>query len=195
MKKILFLVLSSFGFAACQKHTTNIDDYFTAQQKDTLLANVITYIYTPAPHANNTTKYQPQFRSFYTKMLPAFAFQRYYEANDGWNYYFLIRPVGDGSIYKRGILGRFKFKAPVGDATDAQTLMPQAFEELVATPHLKEEEVQERGTFLFQELIKDGNLDKYLSMKHYIEWPDASLRYDKHTHTWQYTHKSLSPLP
>ncbi len=176
---ILVVLLSS-----CGGGKTKIEDYLSVAQRDTLLTNIITYIYSSAPGATQETKFQPQFRKFYTKALPAFAFQNYYEAKDGWNYFFLIRPVADGAIFKRGVLGRFKFKAAIDDQDDATSLMPQEFEEIVNTPHLKEEEAQERGAFLFRELIKDGNLDKYLSMKHYIEWPDSTLVYDKQQHQW-----------
>ena len=62
--------------------------------------------------------------------------------------------------------------------------MPTVFEEIVNTPHLDEEVVRERGRFLFRELVKEGNLDKYLTMKHYIEWPDSRLIYDKKVNEW-----------
>ncbi len=176
---ILVVLLSS-----CGGDKTKIEDYLSVAQRDTLLTNIITYIYSPAPGATQATKFQPSFRGFYVKGLPSFAFQNYYEAKDGWNYFFLIRPVADGAIFKRGVLGRFKFKTAIDDQDDATSLMPQEFEEIVNTPHLKEEEAQERGAFLFRELIKDGNLDKYLSMKHYIEWPDSTLVYDKQHHEW-----------
>lgn len=62
--------------------------------------------------------------------------------------------------------------------------MPENFEEVVNTPHFSEELVVERGTFLFQALIKKGNLDEYLTMKHYVEWPDKYLKYDIKKNTW-----------
>ena len=62
--------------------------------------------------------------------------------------------------------------------------MPTEFEEVVNTPHLDEKVLKERGKFLFTELIKTGNLDKYLPMKHYVEWPDVNLVYDKKLNEW-----------
>jgi hypothetical protein len=62
--------------------------------------------------------------------------------------------------------------------------MPTDFEEIVNTPHLKDALVKERGAFLFKELIKKGNLDKYLGMKDYIEWPDSMLVYDRNINEW-----------
>jgi hypothetical protein len=62
--------------------------------------------------------------------------------------------------------------------------MPTNFEEVANTPHLPEEVVEERGRYLFQELIKNGNLDKQIPMKQYIEWPDEHLGYNKKINQW-----------
>ena len=35
-----------------------------------------------------------------------------------------------------------------------------------------------------RELMKKGSLTEYLSMKHYVEWPDKYLKYDKVKKTW-----------
>ena len=94
---------------------------------------------------------------------------------DGWHYFFLIRTVGS-SDKRRGVLGRFHLYPG--------SLMPRDFEEIVNTPHLTEEEVKERGQFLFNKLVEQGNLDQYMNMKHYIEWPDSTLMYDKVRHQW-----------
>ena len=37
---------------------------------------------------------------------------------------------------------------------------------------------------LSEEKLKKGKLDEYLSMKHYVEWPDKYLVYDKKKKTW-----------
>jgi aspartokinase-like uncharacterized kinase len=92
-------------------------------------------------------------------------------------YYFLIsRPVAGRIDLRRGVVGRFILKKG--------SLMPDNFEEVVNTPHFSEELVTERGGFLFRELVKKGKLDEYLSMKHYVEWPDKYLKYDKINHSW-----------
>jgi hypothetical protein len=176
MKNLIFgLTLLTFIFSCkAKKYETNV--YFNQEQEDSLLTNIITYIYINAPKATNETKFQPQFRDFYTKKLLMFNLQNYFQANDGWNYFLIIRPVAGGSLFKRGVLGKFKLKE--------NSLMPTDFEEVANTPHLKEGIVQERSQYLFQELIKNGNLDKQIPMKQYIEWPDEHLAYDKKQHEW-----------
>ena len=161
--------------ASCQADKYKISKYYTDSERDTLLTNMITYVYAKAPDATDSTKWKSQFRSFYKKSLPSFYIENYFIAENGWHYYFMIRPVG-GSPKRRGVIGKFKL--------EKGSLKPIEFEETVNTPHLDEEIVRERGSFLFKELVRSGNLDKYLAMRHYIQWPDSTLIYDKKTNNW-----------
>ena len=173
MKKILILCICLLAFS-CQKDKYNVNAYFDKTQQDSLLTNIVTYIYSKAPQSSNQTRFQPQFRKFYVDVLPKFSIENYYIAPDSTHYFFVIRPVGS-LPFKRGVIGRYKLR---------KNLMPVDFEEVVNTPHLDEETLKERGKFLFTELIKNRNLDKYLLMKHYVEWPDANLIYDKKLNEW-----------
>ncbi len=176
MKNILIILSAFVLLTSCSSKKNQASNYFSTQEQDTLLTNIITYIYSPAPGANNNTKFETKYRSFYQKALPFFKIQEYYQTEDGWNYVFIIRPVSSSPIFRRGVLAKFKLKEG--------SLKPESFEEVINTPHLREEIVVERGGFLFKELIKKGNVDEYLSMKQYIEWPDDHLKYNKATHEW-----------
>ncbi len=181
MKKSTFLLLIPLFIFSCQGNSNKISKYYNESQRDTLLANMITYIYTKPTYATNATRFQAQFRKYYVESLPKFSLENYFIAPDSTHYFFLIRPVGNTLKYRRGVLGKFKLKQAT---VAAGSLMPTDFEEIINTPHLDEAIVKERGTFLFKELIKNGNLNKYLAMKHYIEWPDSMLVYDKKINEW-----------
>ncbi|WP_435353423.1 hypothetical protein [Emticicia sp. SJ17W-69] len=183
MKKRAFLLLIPLLVFSCQGNSNKISNYFNESERDTLLANMITYIYVKPPYANSTTKFQAQFRKYYVQSIPKFSLENYYITPDSTHYFFLIRPVGNTLKYRRGVVGKFRLKQG--------SLMPTDFEEVVNTPHLEEALVKERGTFLFKELIKTGNLDKYLGMKHYIEWPDSTLVYDKKINEWVGRHSTV----
>jgi hypothetical protein len=178
MKISSAILLMSLLIFSCQNNANKVSKYYSESERDTLLTNMITYIYVKAPYATNATRFEPQFRKFYVESLPKFSLENYYIAPDSTHYFFLIRPVGNTIKYRRGVIGKFKLKAAAG------SLMPTAFEEIVNTPHLEENLVKERGAFLFKEIIKTGNLDKYLGMKHYVEWPDSTLVYDKNINEW-----------
>ena len=176
MKNITLGLLIAISTVSCQSKSSKVNIYLSESQHDSLLTNIVTFIYSLAPNATAETRFQPLFRGFYTKNTTKFTLENLQQTSDGWNYFFLIRPVGGGE-FKRGVLGKFKLK---GNST-----MPTEFEEIANTPHLKTEVVKERGEFLFRELLKNGNLKAQIPMKQYIEWPDEHLAYDKKVHEWK----------
>lgn len=184
---LFFLVLAvNVGFWSCKEtNPYEVESYFSNNERDTLLANIITYTSAYARGASNATRFEPQFRKEYTSRLGQFRFANYFVAPDSTHYFFIIRPVGSG-MYQRGVGGKFKM---------GKDLMPTDYEELWCTPHFKSDTtVKERGEFLFKAMIKEGNIDKYLTMKHYVEWPDSTLVYDKKIKEWVPT-KPMLPQP
>lgn len=175
-----FLLFIAFGvtvsIVSCKDNDPyDVSVYFSNNEKDTLLANIITYTSQYARGATNATRFEPRFRKEYVSRLGQYRFEGYFVAPDSTHYFFINRPVGSG-YYKRGVGGKFKM---------GKNLMPVQYEELWCTPHFKSDSlVLERGEFLFKAMIKEGNIDKYETMKHYVEWPDSTLVYDKKIHEW-----------
>ncbi len=175
MYKIILLIVTLF-LISCKSEPNKISKYYSDSERDSLLTNIITYVYGKAPGATDSTKWEPQFRTYYRNSLPSFHIEKYAIENN-WHYYFLIRPVG-GSDKRRGVIGKFKLKE--------KSLMPYDFEEIVCTPHLNEEVVKDRGSFLFELLIKKGEIEeKYMNMRQYVEWPDKTLAYNKKSNNWE----------
>lgn len=175
---VLFLLLGCF---ACKPtNPEQVEHYFTETERDTLLTNVITFMYLKPSAATNDTRFEPRFRSYYVSQLPKFRFEKYTISADSTHYYFVIRPAGNMEKYRRGVGGKFKL---------GKDLMPTDFEEMWCTPRLSEDEVKQRGGYVFKQMVLHGNVDKLLEMRHYIEWPDSTLRYDKQAHEWVMTGK------
>ena len=84
--------------------------------------------------------------------------------------------MGHLAQFRRGVVGSFTL--------DSASLMPKNFKEIINTPHLAEEIVKERAGFLFKELVIKGNIDEYMVMRDYVEWPDRTLQYSEMTHRW-----------
>jgi hypothetical protein len=176
MKNFAFsLILSFFALLSCHSKV-EVAYYFSDSDRDTLLTNVISIISAKAKYATDSTKYQARFRAEYVSRLPLFHFVYLTKDSSGIYTYLISRPVADRKDIRRGIVGKFTLKR--------NSLQIDQFEEVVNTPHFDEETVRERGGFLFRELVKTGSLTKYLSMKHYVEWPDKYLIYDKVKKTW-----------
>jgi hypothetical protein len=176
MKKILvYLLIAFFGLAGCHSKD-EAAYYFSDSERDTLLTNIITIISEKALYASDSTKYQAQFRAEYVKRLPIFEFVQLTKDTSGIFTYLISRPVAGRKDLRRGVVGTFTLKP--------NSLDIDQFEEVANTPHFDEETVKERGAFLFHELVKTGSLKQYIAMKHYVEWPDPTLKYDKQKRAW-----------
>lgn len=72
MKKVVLVSLLAAMMFSCQSNKYNVSNYFSDNQRDTLLTNIITYVFTKAPNATNETRFDAQYRQFYVKNLPSF---------------------------------------------------------------------------------------------------------------------------
>ncbi len=172
---ILFLIANSF-FSCVKKDSA--DYYFNQKQQDTLLVNIIKYVGENAAYASDSTRFMPEFTLYYQSLLPKYKLVNMFKTPSGMYYFFLSRPVSTLLNYRRGVVGSFTL--------DSAGLFPKNFKEIINTPHLKDELVLERGGFLFRELIKNGNIDAYLGMRDYVEWPDSTLKYEFKWNRWVY---------
>jgi hypothetical protein len=175
MKKIFFIFLLVTIAFSCTK-STGILAYFSEKESQELLVNIATFVFSKAPMATNQTKFNAEFKKYYTEKAKGIHIEKIEQLEDSSYAFFLVRKVGSLIEFKRGVIGKFKLKEG--------SMMPLEFEEIVNTPHLKEHEVIERGSFLFRKYVENKNLNEFLAMKQYIEWPDSTLNYDKKNNEW-----------
>ena len=107
MKNTIFGLFIIISILSCQSKNSKFNIYLSDSQRDSLLTNIVTYIYTLAPNATPETKFQAQFKGFYAKNSSKFTLENLQQSPNGWIYFFVIRPVG-GSNFNRGVLGKFK---------------------------------------------------------------------------------------
>ncbi|MCH6199758.1 hypothetical protein MMU07_09210 [Aquiflexum sp. LQ15W] len=161
-----------------QQNKYDIGSYYEKEAQDTLMANIITYIYKVPRGADPKRKHDLEYRSLYVKQLESFKFIKYHiDLEDSTHFFYLIRPARNVSGFKRGVLGKFK-------VDDSLNLLD--FEEIANTPMISEKEILENGEYLWNDLMHFGNVDRYFLNKKYIEFPDERSRYDKNTHQWTY---------
>lgn len=176
MKKLTLLIFCGLLLLAGCHAKDDAAYYFSKSEQDTLVTNIISIISEKPTYASDSTKFQVRFRSEYVKRLPVFQLINLSKDSSGTYTYFLSRPVAGRKDLRRGVIGKFTLQP--------NSLQIDQFEEVANTPHFDEETVKIRGGFLFKELIKKGTIDEYLAMKQYVEWPDASLIYDKKKRSW-----------
>jgi hypothetical protein len=173
--KNLLIILFGISLIACStKNKYEISTYYDAHQKDALLTSIISYIFIAPPYTSMEDRFKPEHREFYHSATSKFSFQKLYVADDGTHYFFLLRPAPRDDE-KRGVGGYFKCD---------KDFRLTGFREAFVTPILKQKEAEERGAFLFDKMVKE-DLDKYLPMQTYVEWPNPRTYYDTVAYEWK----------
>ena len=176
MIRILGLLLITFLTVSGCHSKDEAEYYFSDSERDTLLTNIISIISEKALYASDSTKFQTQFRAEYVQRLPLFHFVYLTKDTSGVFTYLVSRPVAGRKDLRRGVIGTFTLKP--------NSLAIDDFEEVANTPHMDEQTMNQRGGFLFKELVKKGSISEYFTLKHYVEWPDSTLTYDKKKRAW-----------
>lgn len=175
IRGIFFLIFVIFGCSKSFEYDPNKN--FKKTEIDTLMLNIVTYVSKLPNKATLKTRFSPSFAEYYKMNVSKFVFDsHYYSEKDEYHYFLIERPAGNDLKYKRTVGGKFKLRK--GD------FKPYSFEEIFNSPRLPDSIRIERGRFLFKEMIKKGHINEYLSMEHYVEWPDSNLVYDKRQNQW-----------
>lgn len=171
---IFYLIVLSFLFFSCSEKQDS-QAYFSDQQRDSLLTDIITYIYIRPAGADWDTRFNPEFRKFYVTSLPKFKLEKLYRDKSDLFYFFIIRPARSAEGTMRGVGGKFRINDQ-GRIT--------SFIEMYNTPVGSITELQKKGVELFSHMVKHGNVDDYLLNDEYLEWPNAWTYYDTIRHEW-----------
>ncbi len=165
------LVITSLiiGFSGCNRESRPAADH-------DLLVDLVTFIGRKPPTATSETRFDPEFRDYYTLYAKEFEIVYYHTKDDSLHLFYLIRPARSPLGNRRGVGGMFRLD-------NGQI---SGFEELFNTPVMEEDRLRDIGRELFEEMLRTGNADRFIGNKEYIEWPDERLRYDKEKFEWRY---------
>lgn len=167
-------VLYLFLFPPIQKY--HVDRYVPANDQDTLLTNIVTYMGVKPRNTNYETRLDPVYRSFFVEQAKEYRFFRYYIDETGNHYFYIIRPARHALGNRRAIGGTYKLD------DDLKLLN---YEELFVTQVLDEDLLEDIADDLFPAMI-GNDLGEYLNNRLIIEWPDDRLQYDKEKKEWRY---------
>jgi len=194
--KLFYLVVALITVASCSNPANNstesteveipdstralkFDAYkkFTPSETDTLLTNLATYIFRKPADAQWNTKFESRFRPFYIENRLNFEIIYMYQNTDSSYYFYLFRDAQSRNLYsKRGVLGRMNLDS---------NLVISNFEEIVNTPAASEEKLKEIGLVLMEEIVASGNVNKYLTDKTIVEYPNDQVFYSKEKFEWR----------
>ncbi|MFN4122244.1 MAG: hypothetical protein ACK4GL_02940 [Flavobacteriales bacterium] len=151
---------------------------FSKAAQDTLMANIITYVYKAPKGVSQENRFKPEHRKHFINEVPNFVMLDYFIDDVGKHYFLLLRPVKSIKNEKRAVAGMFNAD---------ENLDISNFVELFNTPKLSAKEVAERGKKVFSHIIKhSGELGPYYLNKDFIEFPDERCTYDASKFEWVY---------
>jgi hypothetical protein len=181
MKRFAFLLI--LALLSCSgKDKYDPARYVKAKERNELLTSIIAYLYVPPQYVSKQDRFKPEHRNFYSALIPKFPLEKLFVADDGTYYYLVIRPANSqGTNEVRGAGGHFKIKQD-NTLTD--------FREVFVTPLMTKEEAQKKASFLFDEMVK-GDVQKYLKMQSYVQWPNAISEYDTVSYEWKLKEESV----
>ena len=175
MKYIIALLLSAVVFGACTtKDKYHIATYYNLHEQDSLLTSIVSYIFEAPTYALKKDRFANKYRGFYSNAVGQFSILKYYIADNGTHYFYVMRP-GWRPTDKRGVCGYFKM---------GKNFKLTDFHEVAVTPMLTEADVKGRCAFLFDEMV-NGNINKFLTMPTYVQWPNSITYYDTITYEWK----------
>ncbi|HRI78597.1 MAG TPA: hypothetical protein PLR06_03600 [Cyclobacteriaceae bacterium] len=173
MRKVLVIVLCMLTGCTTRKPYSPAE-YLKPAEQNEVLTSIIAYIFVAPTYVKMEERFKPDHRPYYSSLTSRFSLEKYFIAEDGTHYFYIIRP-GPSESEKRGVGGHFK----MGDQYQLSN-----FREEFVTPLLPEADVKGRCSFLFEEMISN-HLDQYLKMETYIQWPNAISYYDTITYEWK----------
>jgi hypothetical protein len=174
MKSILFVLLSVFALGCSTKSKYDVARYHDLAEQASVLTSIITFIFTAPPYTSMEDRFKAEHRKFYTALTPKFSIQQYFVADDGRHFFYVIRPSPKVDE-KRGVGGYFKMD---------DHFRLTGFREVFVTPIMPEDKVKTQCAFLFDEMVK-GDVEKYLTMETYVQWPNSISYYDTTTYEWK----------
>jgi len=173
-KSIAVFFFSGFFLLAC-KDKYEVQHYHSKAGQDSLLADIITYVYNKPTYATWQNRFEPKYRRYYVSRIKDFQFQHYFIDENNIHYFYLIRPARGPQGNIRGVGGYFKLKS------DGKIY---SFREVFNTPIDTKEQLEVKGVELFKWMTVHGNVNDYLKNPDYIEWSDKVTYYDTIQYEW-----------
>jgi hypothetical protein len=161
------------SFLSC-RDKYDVNRFHSIAERDSLLTDIITYVYMHPQDASWQTRFDKKYRDHYANQLKKFSFEKYFINDEGVHFYYVIRPARSAKGTTRGVGGTFKM--------NAGKIM--SFREVFNTPVGTVPELQKRGDELFSKLVRSGNIDDYVKHPDYVEWPNNITYYDTLQYQW-----------
>lgn len=182
MRKTILLAILVTLAASCTKQI-EADKNLSTDQYQKYLKSIAPFCMKKPDRMEYADRANPTNSSFYDLALKETQASLKFFAENDTAKFFMYRYKDITSLYEhyRALGGYFK-------TNEKDSLVFINF--LYHTPRFTAEEMEKKGSELFREMIKTGNVNKYLGDKKYIHTPNTDFYYNTKLNKWDYTENS-----
>ena len=81
------------SFVNSVKDKYDVNRYYDVKEQDVELTSIIAYLYTAPTYVSMNDRFKPEHRSYYTTLTSRFKFEKYFIAEDGTHYFYIISVI------------------------------------------------------------------------------------------------------
>jgi len=149
----------------------------TSIHPDSLLADLVTYIYRPPERVPAKDRFQDQYRKWFVESSDLFDWIHCHKSETGIYYFYMKRPARNIHGHQRGVGGKFRLSES-GQISD--------FEETFNTYMISSEEIIKLGPKFISTLVEFDTIPSDSDLWKKIEFPNDASFYDKEIYEWSY---------
>jgi hypothetical protein len=174
MKRISIFIFISISLLSCSGGKYDVSKYYDRDEQDSVLTSIVNYIFDAPPYTSIKDRFKSEHRKYYASLTSKFSIDQYFIDQQGKNYFLVLRPAPRvGEV--RAVGGYF---------TMHDNYQLAGFREIFVTPELPTTDAKTKGEFLFDKLVR-GEVDEYLKMKSFAQWPNEASVYDTVIYEWK----------
>ncbi len=178
MKIIVVAVLFALMIQCSPKSKYGPLAYFDRAEQERIIYKTIRYSAKLPPRCNHAIKFDTTFDDYYKRVASEYAFIKMAKASNGSFDFLISKPARSSTPMFEGIGGQFKLD-------DKDSLIE--YNEVFRTWKMSYQDLNQRGTFLFDRMVKGEDLTIFYSKTagdKYIEFPDDRFTFDKELRRW-----------
>ncbi|PWJ44196.1 hypothetical protein [Sediminitomix flava] len=180
------IILFIFACAYDQTPSTNVDDYITTVQQDTLQFQLALYIAKKPKRKDPKKFYDENFHSYYQQRGKDYEFLHYWIDNEHVHHFSLLKKEYKSLHNKhRAIAGRFTLN-------DQNSI--ENFDYYYWSPAIQPEDARKVANDVFDEILKEKSVKKLYGRKDLIDFPNKDTFYDAPQRKWVYQPDTLKQL-
>lgn len=181
MRTLVYLAFL-VGLSACTK-SIEARKELDSKAYDALLVKIAPYVVKKPDEFSYEQRFDKASKGFYLNFiqLTQAELKYYHEKDTAQFFFFSHRDLTSLKEHYRGLGGYYRT-----NENDSIIFMNLLFH----TPRFTKEEMEQKGKRLFESMINNGDVSRYINNRGFIETPNKDFYYNTKTNRWDYTENS-----